>query len=61
MLQSSTISPGEFMMPSHFSRNQSPLNFSAVMIRQLVPVKKKNKTKKKTKLIIYLFKKKKKK
>jgi hypothetical protein len=46
MLQSITISPGDFMMPLLFSRNKSPLNFSAVMIRQLVPIKKnKNKNK----------------
>jgi hypothetical protein len=29
------------MMTSHFSRNKFPLNFSVVMIRKLVPVKKK--------------------
>jgi hypothetical protein len=40
MLQSRTISPEEFMMPSHFSINKSPLNFSTVMIKKLVPVKK---------------------
>jgi hypothetical protein len=51
MLQSRTISPGDFMMPSHFSKNKSPLNFSVVMIRKLVPVKK-NKTQL---LFIFLF------
>jgi hypothetical protein len=45
MLQSRTISPGDFMMPSLFSRDKSPLNFSAVMIRQLVPVKKRKQNK----------------
>jgi hypothetical protein len=31
------------MMVLHFSRNKPPLNFSAIMIRKLVPVKKERK------------------